>query len=256
MNVLKKTVKGLRALAVTVGLVKDEELGFLILSTLAKRLVPRYKLTWPGLDWFSSPSILVVLERFGESFGFNAHRRLALQQLLRLVEGVPGDTAECGVFRGLGSCLILEANRKSAVRRSHHIFDSFEGLSAPSELDGTHWQKSDLSVDLESVKTNLSDYSDVVFHKGWIPAGFIEVSGVRFAFVHIDVDLYEPTLESIKFFYERLNDGGVLICDDYGFDSCPGATKAIDDYLTGKVEKMIYLSGGGGFLIKGVLTAV
>ncbi len=49
-----------------------------------------------------------------------------------------------------------------------------------------------------------------------------------------------------------MNVGGVIICDDYGFATCPGATKAIDEYLRDKPEKMVMLSDGGGFLIKGI----
>ena len=48
--------------------------------------------------------------------------------------------------------------------------------------------------------------------------------------------------------------GGLILCDDYGFTSCPGATKAINEFLQDKEEKMISLSGGGGFLIKGTET--
>jgi hypothetical protein len=51
-----------------------------------------------------------------------------------------------------------------------------------------------------------------------------------------------------------MNDGGVLVCDDYGFTTCPGATRAIDDYLSDKDERMIALPAGGGFLIKGCKT--
>ncbi|HEX3704868.1 MAG TPA: TylF/MycF/NovP-related O-methyltransferase, partial [Vicinamibacterales bacterium] len=49
--------------------------------------------------------------------------------------------------------------------------------------------------------------------------------------LHIDVDLYEPTRDSIAFLYERMNPGGIVVCDDYGFMTCPGATKAIDEFL-------------------------
>lgn len=48
------------------------------------------------------------------------------------------------------------------------------------------------------------------------------------------VDLYEPTKDSIEFFYDKLNVGGIFLCDDYGFTSCPGATKAIDEFLVDK----------------------
>ena len=87
------------------------------------------------------------------------------------------------------------------------------------------------------------------------PDRFNEVADRRFSFLHIDVDLYEPTRDSIAFFYPRMNVGGVIICDDYGFATCPGATKAIDEYLRDKPEKMMTLSDGGGFLIKGIPTS-
>ena len=60
---------------------------------------------------------------------------------------------------------------------------------------------------------------------------------------------------SIAFFYPRLSKGGILLCDDYGFTSCPGATTAIDKFLSDKPEKMISLDSGGGFFIKGTAIA-
>ena len=49
--------------------------------------------------------------------------------------------------------------------------------------------------------------------------------------------------------------GGIIICDDYGFSTGPGATAAVDEYLAAKAEKMIMLPYGSGLLIKGVSTA-
>lgn len=65
------------------------------------------------------------------------------------------------------------------------------------------------------------------------------------------MDLYQPTLDSFRFFYPRLNPGGIILCDDFGFATCPGARKAANDYFSDKVEKMIELPDGGGFIIKG-----
>lgn len=178
------------------------------------------------------------------------------QQLMRLVSAVPGDTAECGVFKGAGSYLICAMNsRNTAQARSHFVFDSFEGLSTPDAVDGKHWVAGDLVCSESSVAAVLAEFPGVTLLKGWIPDRFPEVQDRRFAFVHIDVDLYQPTRDSVEFFYPRLSPGGILLCDDYGFTSCPGATRALDEYLRDKPEKVIALSGGGGFLIKGVPTA-
>ena len=61
----------------------------------------------------------------------------------------------------------------------------------------------------------------------------------------------QPTIDSVSFFYPRLSPGGILVCDDYGFTTCPGATRAIDEFFAGKPEKMLALGGGGGFVVKG-----
>lgn len=237
------------------GIKANETLGFRLLIKIARRFVPTYKFTWPELNWFQDPKLTNVLMRFNESEGFNSHRRYALQQLLRLTSSIPGDTAECGVYKGCSSYIILESNKRSAFDRMHHIFDSFEGLSNPSERDGEHWSANDLSIEEEIVKKNLIEFGEVKLYKGWIPSRFDDVRDCKFSFVHVDVDLHEPTLDSIKFFYERINTGGIFVCDDYGFLTCPGATAAMDEFLLSKQEKMISLPGGGGFFIKGCITA-
>lgn len=216
------------------------------LKYLADWIIPDFRLTWPQLDWWRDPEFNAFLDRFGERRDMNTHRHWMLRELVRLVSSVPGDTAECGVYRGAGSWSICQAGR------THHLFDSFEGISEPGAFDADHWKAGDLRGSEETVRDNLRPFLDrLVFHKGWIPDAFPEVGDRNFAFVHIDVDLYQPTLDSIRFFYPRIEPGGILVCDDYAFATCPGATRAIDEYLSDKPEKMIRLSSGGGFIIKG-----
>lgn len=232
-------------------------LRFEALRSVGKVVLPEYRFRWPQIAWWDNADFNAYLQRFKELDGMNTDHRWMLGQLMRLTEDVPGDTAECGVFEGAGSYLICTLNRMVAKQhRVHHVFDSFEGLSSPESVDGSHWTKGDLACGEESVSKNLVEFaSDVVLHKGWIPERFSDVQGRRFSFVHIDVDLYQPTLDSVRFFYPLMNDGGVIVCDDYGFTSCPGATQAIDEYLADKPEKMLSLSCGAGFLLKGCATA-
>jgi len=231
----------------------DRQAGFVLLRRLGRLLYPDYRFLDPRLDWWEDQEFNRYLERFDERDSLNNERKLMVAQLLRLTRGIEGNTAECGVFRGATSYLICASNR--GTDKLHHLFDSFAGLSAPGAEDGDHWQGGDLAVPLDEVRRNLSEFEQVRFHPGWIPDKFSDVEGESFSFVHIDVDLLEPTMESIRFFYPRVRAGGILVCDDYGFLTCPGATKAVDDFLADKPEKMISLPGGGGFLIKGTPTA-
>ena len=231
---------------------KDPNVRFELLLKVGRILMPEYRFKWHQLDWWNDPIFNEYLGLFGERDGMNTERRWMLYQLMRLVRNVPGDTAECGVYQGAGSYIICKVNQTNDLHlRTHHVFDSFEGLSKPSNLDGDYWTEGDLSCSLETVTENLSDFDNIRFHKGWIPQRFSDIERNIFCFVHIDVDLYQPTLDSFEFFYPRMNEGGILVCDDYGFTTCPGVKIALDQFLQKKKEKMVSLSGGGGFLVKG-----
>jgi O-methyltransferase len=229
---------------------------FYALVKLGRWLMPEYRFHWPQIDWWRNHNFNDYLQRFGELRALNSDRRWMVYQLMRLIADVPGDTAECGVFQGAGSYLIARsAGIHPQHARTHFVFDSFQGLSAPALPDGSYWQTGDLACGLDRVKANLQTVNNVSWHQGWIPERFPDVAGRKFSFVHIDVDLYEPTRDSIQFFYPRMSTGGIIVCDDYGFTTCPGAIKAVDEFLADKPEKMISLPSGGGFLVKDCKTA-
>ncbi len=75
-------------------------------------------------------------------------------------------------------------------------------------------------------------------------------SDARFAFVHVDVDLYQPTRDAIDFFYPRLLPGGILLFDDYGFMTCPGARRAVDEHRRSSSDAFIRLPTGQAFLTR------
>lgn len=235
---------------------KDENRKIAALSTFGRFLFAGYRFGWPQMAWWRNKEFNDYLVMFDELEGYNTHRKWMLYQLLRLIEHIPGDTAECGVWRGASSYLICLANERNPhYQRVHYCFDSFEGLSAPGSEDGNHWQEGDLTAGERVVEDALAEFANVRLCKGWIPARFNEFEDRRFAFIHVDVDLHDPTMHSIDFFYERLNSGGIFLCDDYGCTTCPGVTKTIDEFLENKPEQMLALDNGGGFFIKGIAVA-
>jgi len=228
---------------------------FRLLKLCANLLVPVYRLKFPQLEWWHDTDFNNYLDKFSERRGHNSDRRWIIHQLLRLTAEIAGDTAECGVYAGASSYVILKANqRDQRFKRTHFMFDSYEGLSKPNASDGSYWRAGDLAIDESTVDANLTDCRDYKLMKGWIPTRFSEVADRQFSFVHIDVDLYEPTRDSIAFFLPRMSPGGIIVVDDYWFTTCPGATQGVDEVLAGSPEKMLALPDGGGFLIKGVST--
>ncbi|MGA0530515.1 TylF/MycF/NovP-related O-methyltransferase [Hansschlegelia sp. KR7-227] len=183
---------------------------------------------WRTRDYFQPPLARGIK-------GIPDERCFVLQNVVRSLKDVRGDVAECGLRFGKSTAFMLSVDRPD---RAYCLFDSFEGLSAPSPEDfmegasKAHWEKSDLGVPEDIVKANLAGFpNELKFYKGWIPTRFPEVAERSFALLHVDVDLYEPTRDALEFFWPRLVPGGVVVCDDYGSRKCPGAKRAFDEYF-------------------------
>ena len=225
-----------------------------------KWLVDRsgFRLYDRGLAWPMDPDFLGIWHTFPENERVKRliqDKLFTLYYLARSVQHIPGDIAECGVWRGYSSFAIASALKNTP--KHLHGFDSFEGLSHPAIEDRVNedhmykWKRHDLAVEQAVAEKNLQSIKEMVsLYKGWIPERFSEVAEKTFCFVHIDVDLYQPTKESVEFFYERLSPGGVLICDDYGASICPGAKQAMDEFAE-KIGRVVWhLPTGQGVLFK------
>ena len=166
----------------------------------------------------------------------------ALVQLFREALRLDGMIAECGCFRGLSSfllCSTLKLAHGGFDGSGYRIFDSFMGLSEPrpedaiadtdpdaEEIRGTA-RAGRLAAPLDHVKAALSPFPRIEYFPGWIPQAFPNEPGARYRFVHVDVDLYQPTRDSLEYFFPRMVPGGIIVCDDYGW---PGARKAVEEF--------------------------
>ena len=177
-------------------------------------------------------------------------RHLSLYSFIEDVikRGIKGDFAECGCWNGNSLFATKFFIDKYNLKKSFHIFDSFEG--GLSEFKNQDFKNSSIKSIIEAKKiknqfsssheqllNKTSNLKNIKINKGWIPKVFKTQEERDYCFVHIDVDLYEPTLESHKYFFERLNKGGVIICDDYGYKQFPGAKVAVDEFISSLPKK-------------------
>ena len=171
-------------------------------------------------------------------------RSYILQQMLIQVldSGLEGNVAECGCWKGHSSYIIATILKRYNFIQKFSIFDSFEGglsdkqdedMNSRQNLNQNEIAKEKLAFSsMESdLHKALKPFNFYDLYKGWIPERFNEVSSQEFIFVHLDVDLYQPTLDSLDFFYSKLKKNGVIIVDDYGYSQFPGAKKSVDDFL-------------------------
>jgi hypothetical protein len=147
--------------------------------------------------------------------------------------GLP--VVEVGTFRGGSAALIAEALRAANGACDVHVVDTFEGhidATITAHDSGEHFGGKFANTSYEDVKAFLAAYPRLHVHRGdagTVIAGWPER---RYGMVHIDVDLYGPTLDCLRYFGPRLADGGVLVMDDYESPTCPGVSLAVHEYLT------------------------
>jgi O-methyltransferase len=231
----------------------DDYSSYVLAEWAANRFYPAYRFSEYGLRWLHDEAFFDwyrewVLEPGAAPNYHSADRKHFMRSLLGLVQDVPGSLAECGTYRGATANLLGVAAARHGRRL--HLFDSFEGLSSPGATDGTHWSAQDLSAPQDvvaaAVATTGAEFS---LHPGWIPSRFNDVADQRFAFVHIDVDLYQPTIDSLRFFHPRMAPGGIMLLDDVGFITCPGATEAAQEWAAEAGEVVVDVPTGQGFVI-------
>jgi predicted O-methyltransferase YrrM len=161
----------------------------------------------------------------------------------RLGEGI----AEFGVYRGASARLLCDVKGE----RQFHLFDTFNGLpKTMPEIDTEHRQGDFGDTSEIAVKKLLAKETGVHFHKGFFPDSASELEHLRFSFVHLDVDIYQSTMEGLKWFYPRLVQGGVLISHDYFWHGTLGVTQAFQDFFGGMNVPVIRLHEVQALVIK------
>jgi O-methyltransferase len=193
-------------------------------------------------------------------------RTFTLAQYFLHSSRLPGAQIECGVFNGCSAvacCLARRAADPSFTGTGFHLVDSFEGLSQPSANDWFEtstlgataaapplWPRGGFKSSIDDVRSVFTDFPDVQIHKGWIPQVLKALPDERWSFVHIDVDLYEPTRACLEYFLPRLVSGGVIVCDDYGSLMFPGAARAWDELLISRGIPFVELPTGQSVLVQ------
>jgi O-methyltransferase len=227
----------------------SEQDRFALAEALAHAAYPDFRFSEFGRSFLTQEKTFWDdYRRFMDPGNWHSHdRKYALKELLKLTRHIGGHFAECGVYTG-GSAHLMCREATTQGRRVH-LFDSFEGLSEPGPSDGQYWHAGGLAVSEGAVTQALEDWECFDLFKGWIPEGFKQVEGMRYAFVHLDLDLEAPTSDSLAFFLPRMESGGVILLDDYGFDSCPGVKKAADSAFAARSETLVSLPTGQAFVI-------
>lgn len=148
---------------------------------------------------------------------------------------LPGAVAEAGVRDGAFAQYI----NKYFSWKKLYLFDTFEGFH--NEL-----VKNNMIAEEEVFEVNM-DYrgyhhelqgggivpmpkpENVIIKKGFFPDTARNVEDM-FCYVHLDMDIYQSTIDGLHFFWTKVVERGIIMIDDYYNDHCPGVKKAVDEF--------------------------
>lgn len=154
---------------------------------------------------------------------------------------IPGDIAEAGVFLGGTAAIILDSLRAKTM----HLFDTFEGLPGSER----QFSKGDWCGSLADVRRNLEPWKErTAFHPGIFPVSASGLDDLRFSFVHLDLDLYQSTIDALRWFWPKMSIGGVILSHDY--PTSDGVFRAFHEFFDANQAAFFPLSGNQVVAVK------
>lgn len=176
-------------------------------------------------------------------------------------KGIEGNTAECGVYRGDFSFYI----KKYFSGRKHYLIDTFRGfdqkdIEAEKNLKQKGFEDGLFAKDDGQFAMNSIDFVKAKMGNKWdecIPIqGFFPESveehpiNDKFCFVNLDMDLYQPMLAGLRYFYPMMVSGGVILIHDYYYEDLPGVKAAVKEFSDEEPQAVIIpVEHAGGVVV-------
>jgi hypothetical protein len=209
----------------------------------------------------------------------NVLRFLAHFKLFEKTQDLPGDIVEIGVSRGVSLFTwhkFLEIFSPTDTSKKVIGIDSFEGLQSFHLKDGKTdpsvgkciegWSAGKVEDEVDQLAAwhnadNVIARERVVLKKGRVEDVLGQLMedrpGMRISLLHLDVDLYEPTLYALRKLWDLVVPGGVIVLDEYGLPPWGGEASAVDEFLQERsmtnlrIQKFSWSLTPNGFIIKG-----
>ncbi|MBC7481981.1 MAG: class I SAM-dependent methyltransferase [Rhizobacter sp.] len=235
---------------------------------LASFVNPGSKSPYPA-DY--TPAEVEIIQSVDGKTLTTTERVVALVRALDYViqNDIPGSIVECGVWKG-GSMMAaaLALQRLGKTNRSLYLYDTYEGMPPPTELDKDYLGNTASSqmaaldknamiwarAQLDEVQANMQSTGYpgelISYVKGKVEDTIPQAIPNSIALLRLDTDWYESTKHELEHLFPRLVPGGVLILDDYGH--WEGARRAVDEYIDAHGIRLLLcrIDMGGRIAIK------
>ena len=163
-------------------------------------------------------------------------------EIFKKSKKIKGAIIECGVFKGnsllrfmIFRDILQDFSKKKII--GFDVFGKFpkQKIKRDNIFSAKHNKEIGLGVNYESLLTNFKNkkFKNFYLIKGPIEKtlyNFIKKNkNLKISFLHLDLDVYQPTYFALSVLYNKVSKGGIILLDDYG--KVYGATKATNEFL-------------------------
>lgn len=174
---------------------------------------------------------------------------------MRSTSGGQKNFVEAGVCDGLTIYYALDAVKQTHTTFNAYLYDSWAGMQAQWLMESERKNVGMYSyLSLEQTKNNLANFKEQVkFVQGYLPDSLSQCAGPDYlTWMHIDLNSAMPTGAVLEHFWGRLECGGIVLLDDYGWDNYRETKNAVDKFITeiGNDGEILHLPTGQAMIFK------
>lgn len=220
--------------------------------------VPEYQPVRPYAvysPWNVDAEFIEVRRQVQDNTLVDVYRSYELWQLMAQAAKLEaGSIIEVGAWRGGSGALLATRARRLGLTDRVYLCDTFTGLVkiGPKDSHCTTGLLSDTSLDLvEDLVYRRLSLDNVTILQGIFPNDTgAAVENERFRLCHVDVDVYQSAKDVVEWIWDRLVPGGIVVFDDYGFRSCDGVTRYVNEQMAAPDRIVLHNLNGHAIFIK------
>ena len=167
-----------------------------------------------------------------------------------------GDFVECGVDTGICSLAICDYLDWNTRGRTFWLFDTYCGIPESmvtgrerAQSDTNQFQRQYFDC-YEQVQNNFRPYTGIQIVQGVVPGTLSQFTGRKVAYLSIDMNIVEPEIATLEFFWDRLEKSAIVVLDDYACEPHRLQKEAFDDFANRKGIMIATLPTGQGLIVK------
>ncbi len=168
---------------------------------------------------------------------------------------LPGAFVGCGVNTGNLSLAVCEYIDFNGAGKDFYLFDTFNGIPESQmredeKVDRVRENAMMYEDFFDRAQQNFTPFPRAKLVRGLMPDTLSTVPIDRVCYLSIDMNIVQPEIAAMEFFWDNLVPGAAVILDDYGWANYSLQQEAHDRFAAAMGVPILLLPTGQGLIIK------